>query len=100
MAVTVSVDFRRINNVTIKEHYAVPRVEDMTDTLAGANFFPLSLPTMRSKFTPMTGIKPLSLQRKGTGSGNGFPLEFLMQFLSLCSRLPERNDMRRTLGIL
>ena len=31
------VDFRRLNS--FKEHYPVPRVEDMIDTLAGANFF-------------------------------------------------------------
>ena len=28
------VDFRRLNSVTVKEHYPVPRVEDMIDTLA------------------------------------------------------------------
>ena len=33
------VDFHRLNSVTVKEHYPVPRVEDMIDTLAGANFF-------------------------------------------------------------
>ena len=33
------VDFRRLNSVSVKEHYPVPRVEDMIDTLAGANFF-------------------------------------------------------------
>ena len=33
------VDFRKLNSVTVKEHYPVPRVEDMIDTLAGANFF-------------------------------------------------------------
>ena len=33
------VNFRRLNRVTVKEHYLVPRVEDMIDTLAGANFF-------------------------------------------------------------
>ena len=33
------VDFRRLNCVTVKEHYPVPRVEDMIDTLAGAKFF-------------------------------------------------------------
>ena len=33
------VDFRRLNSVTVKEHYPVPRVEDMIDTLAGAKFF-------------------------------------------------------------
>ena len=33
------VDFRRLNSVTVKEHYPVPRVEDMIDTLAGAKCF-------------------------------------------------------------
>ena len=33
------VDFRRLNCVTVKEHYPFPRVEDMIDTLAGAKFF-------------------------------------------------------------
>ena len=33
------VDFRRLNCVTVKEHYPVPRVEDMIDTLAGVKFF-------------------------------------------------------------
>ena len=33
------VDFRRLNSVTVKEHYPVPRVEDMIDTLAAAKFF-------------------------------------------------------------
>ena len=33
------VDFCRLNSVTVKEHYPVPRVEDMIDTLAGAKFF-------------------------------------------------------------
>ena len=35
------VDFRRLNCVTVKEHYPVPRVEDMIETLAGAKFFQL-----------------------------------------------------------
>ena len=26
------VDFRRLNSVTVKEHYPVPRVEDIIDT--------------------------------------------------------------------
>ena len=33
------VDFRKLNSVTVKEHYPIPRVEDMIDTLAGAKFF-------------------------------------------------------------
>ena len=33
------IDFRRLNCGTVKEHYPVPRVEDVIDTLAGANFF-------------------------------------------------------------
>ena len=33
------VDFYGLNSVTVKEHYPVPRVEDMIDTLAGAKFF-------------------------------------------------------------
>ena len=32
------VDFHRLNSVTVKEHYPVPRVEDMIDILAGAKF--------------------------------------------------------------
>lgn len=33
------VDFCRLNSVTVKEHYPVPRVEDTIDTLAGEIFF-------------------------------------------------------------
>ena len=33
------VDFRRLNSVTVKEHYPIPKVEDMIDSLAGAKFF-------------------------------------------------------------
>lgn len=32
------IDFRRLNNITIKEHYPIPKVEDMIDSLAGAKF--------------------------------------------------------------
>jgi len=32
------VDFRKLNSVTAKEHYPIPRVEDMIGTLAGAKF--------------------------------------------------------------
>ena len=75
------VDFRKLNSVTVKEHYPIPRVEDMIDTLAGANFsqpWTLSLP----------GRKQLSLQSRGTGNGNVFPLGFVTQLLSLRGRLP------------
>ena len=48
----------------------------------------LSLPTMRSKFTLMTGRKQVSLQSRGTGNGNVFPLGFVTQLLSLRGRLP------------
>ena len=33
------VDFRRLNSVTIKKHYLVPRVEDMIDTCWSEFFF-------------------------------------------------------------
>ncbi|PFX15936.1 Transposon Ty3-G Gag-Pol polyprotein [Stylophora pistillata] len=33
------VDFRRLNSCTVKEHYLIPKVEDMIDSLAGAKFF-------------------------------------------------------------
>ena len=33
------VDFPRLNCATVKEHYPVPRVEDMIDTLAGVKLF-------------------------------------------------------------
>ena len=75
------VDFRKLNSVAVKEHYPIPRVEDMIDTLAGANFsqpWTLSLP----------GRKQLSLQSRGTGNGNVFPLGFVTQLLSLRGRLP------------
>ena len=32
-------DFRKLNLVTIKEHFPIPRIEDMIDALAGAKFF-------------------------------------------------------------
>lgn len=33
------VDFCKLNSVTVKEHYPIPRVEDLIDTLAGEKFF-------------------------------------------------------------
>ena len=33
------VDLRKLNSVTVKEHYLIPRVGDMIDILAGAKFF-------------------------------------------------------------
>ena len=32
-------DFRRLNSVTAKEHFPIPRVESTVDALAGAKFF-------------------------------------------------------------
>ena len=85
------VDFRRLNCVIVKEHYPVPRVEDMIDTLAGAKFFSTldfeSQLIMRLKFIPMTERKQHSLPSKGTGSGSEFHLGFAMQRHSLCVRL-------------
>ena len=31
-------DWRRLNTTTAKEHFPIPRVEDMVDALAGAKF--------------------------------------------------------------
>lgn len=33
------VDFRRLNNITIKDSYALPRIEETLDSLAGAKIF-------------------------------------------------------------
>ena len=33
------VDYRRLNNVTIKDLYPLPNIEDTFDTLSGANYF-------------------------------------------------------------
>ena len=33
------VDFRRLNNITIKDNYPLPRIEDSLDALAGSKYF-------------------------------------------------------------
>ena len=84
------VDFRKLNSVTVKEHFPIPRVEDMIDTVAGAKFFStLNFVSAYHAFEihTKTGRKQLSLQSRGTGSENVFPLGFVTQLLSLCGSL-------------
>ena len=84
------VDFRRLNSVTVKEHYPVPRVEDMIDTLAGAKFFStldLISAYHALEIHPEDREKTAFSTSKDTGGGNEFHLGFVMQHPSSYVRL-------------
>ena len=34
------VDYRQLNNMTVKNKYPLPRIDDLFDQLKGENFFP------------------------------------------------------------
>lgn len=41
VTIRICVDYRMLNKRTIKDSYALPRIEDILDTLSGSKFFPV-----------------------------------------------------------
>lgn len=58
-------DYRALNQVTIKNRYPIPRIDDLLDSIAGARYFTsLDLTdTTRSEFQKKTSLKRLSVPR-------------------------------------
>ena len=56
------IDYRDLNNMTIKNKYPLPRIDDLFDKLAGAQVF--------SKIDLRSGVSPIKDQRSGYPEDN------------------------------
>ena len=87
------VDFHKLSSVTVKEHYPIPRVENMIDTLAGAKFFSTldfvsayhALMTKKTAFSTKQGH--WQWKRFSFGLCNTAPF-FVRQIASLLAGMP------------
>ena len=68
------VDYRALNNITIKNSYPLPRIDELFDRLQGAQVLqqdrPAHAATTRSASTPRTCRRPRSARATGTSSSS------------------------------
>jgi hypothetical protein len=66
------VDYRKLNDVTKKDSFPLPRIDDTLDTVAGTKLF--SILDLMSLYTRTTRRKQRFRQVKGYGSSQSCPL--------------------------
>jgi hypothetical protein len=64
----VCIDYRKLNAITVPDHFAMPRIQDNLDSLSGSVFF-TTLDLFSGYF--QTFIEPASIQKTAFTTSNG-----------------------------